>query len=403
MNLSSIFSNASKEKFARTYKPEEFEQPKLSTKLLQSETKKIKKPKKKKSIVDANNENIDISNNESGDGGKDKIINVQSTVSSNAELFQDPNDKDYRTIFIGNLPITETSKSITKLCKEFGEVESVRLRSVPVSGTKIDDAGNQSLVRKVCVNKEKFGEQKGSLNAYVVFKSNESVKCALTKGSHLIVGNRHVRVDTMKPTLFDPSRTVFLGALPHYADEEELREHFVKVLPNGQDDIDAVRLIRDPETLIGKGIGYLLLKDRDAVTKALTLHQVPYKKRWELRVSLCGKRTKRSVKLQNNLNQIDLEKKNDSNENNKRSLLMESVVVSDSKRPKIQNFGGKKYDYDKDDRSALNAMKRIKLKASKTRNQFLKENGQKKTKPGKKGKRLGGVVKRAMKLSKTAN
>lgn len=45
-------------------------------------------------------------------------------------------------------------------------------------------------------------------------------------------------------------------------------------MPNGHDDIVGIRIIRDPETLIGKGIGYMLLKDRDAVLKALSLHGV---------------------------------------------------------------------------------------------------------------------------------
>ena len=40
------------------------------------------------------------------------------------------------------------------------------------------------------------------------------------------------------------------------------------------------------------------------------------------------------------------------------------------------------------------------FKASKTRNQYLKETKQKKSVPGRKGKRLGGVVKRAMKAEK---
>jgi hypothetical protein len=43
-------------------------------------------------------------------------------------------------------------------------------------------------------------------------------------------------------------------------DALQLREHFAAVLPNGQDDIESVRLIRDRETLEGKGIGYLWLK-----------------------------------------------------------------------------------------------------------------------------------------------
>jgi hypothetical protein len=47
-----------------------------------------------------------------------------------------------------------------------------------------------------------------------------------------------------------------------------------QALQNGQDDIEAVRLVRDPESLIGKGIGYILFKDRDSVLKALSLHEV---------------------------------------------------------------------------------------------------------------------------------
>ena len=52
--------------------------------------------------------------------------------------------------------------------------------------------------------------------------------------------------------------------------------HLTKALDGGHDDIEAVRLVRDPETLIGKGIGYLLFKDRDSVLKALSLHEVRY-------------------------------------------------------------------------------------------------------------------------------
>ena len=49
---------------------------------------------------------------------------------------------------------------------------------------------------------------------------------------------------------------------------------FAKSLPNGHDDIEGLRFIRDPSTLVGKGIGYLLFRDRDCVLKALALHKV---------------------------------------------------------------------------------------------------------------------------------
>lgn len=65
-------------------------------------------------------------------------------------------------------------------------------------------------------------------------------------------------------------------------------------MENGQDDIEGVRIVRDNETLKGKGIGYLLFKERDCVLKALSKHETIFKKRWTLRVSSCGKRTKRT-------------------------------------------------------------------------------------------------------------
>jgi nucleolar protein 12 len=176
-----------------------------------------------------------------------------------------------RSIFLGNVPLAPSPaqgiNSMRAFCSKYGEIESLRLRSLPVEGTAVDEAGNQTLVRKVCAIKGKLGTQKGSMNVYVVFKSAESVALAL-KDNNVVMGEgksaRHVRIDHSKPSVFPPQRTVFLGGLPHYADEEELREHFAAALPGGQADIEAVRIVRDNETMVGKGIGYLLLSDRDA-------------------------------------------------------------------------------------------------------------------------------------------
>jgi hypothetical protein len=52
-----------------------------------------------------------------------------------------------------------------------GVADSIRLRSIAVVGTKIDQHGNQSLVKKVSANKKLFAtEVKDTCNAYVVFK-----------------------------------------------------------------------------------------------------------------------------------------------------------------------------------------------------------------------------------------
>lgn len=203
---------------------------------------------------------------------------------------EDDQTANERTVFVGNVPITESQKSLEKLFGQFGAVESVRLRSVPIEGAKVDDAGNQSLVRKICINKKKFGEQKGSFNAYIKFKSADSVAAALTLNNHLLGSNpgRHLRVDRSNPTVFHTKLTVFIGNVPYYADEEELRAHFAAVLPNGQTDIEGVRLVRDAETLVGKGFGYILFKSKEALVKALGLHDAKFKDKWALRVTTCS-------------------------------------------------------------------------------------------------------------------
>ena len=62
----------------------------------------------------------------------------------------------------------------------------------------------------------------------VVFKDPSSVTKALVVNNRE-VGDRHLLVDRANPTLFDPKRSVFIGSLPHYTDEEELRKHFAEV------------------------------------------------------------------------------------------------------------------------------------------------------------------------------
>jgi nucleolar protein 12 len=55
------------------------------------------------------------------------------------------NNVDERTIFVGNLPLTTTRKSLASLFKSCGKVESSRLRSVAAAGVKLstDRAGDQ--------------------------------------------------------------------------------------------------------------------------------------------------------------------------------------------------------------------------------------------------------------------
>lgn len=215
-----LFSESAKQKFARVYKPEEFDVPAKKVKepvegeedvepIEEDDKKKKRKERKRKPEVSVDADGVEVPA-------------VETTPAEEKEV------KDLDTIFVGNIPVSETVKSLTKFFKTYGEIDNIRLRSVPVAGAKVDEAGNQDLVRKVCVNAKKFGEQKGSFNAYIKFKDNAGATAALAANNQLM-GARHLRVDRSNPTLFDPKRSVFLGGLPHYADEEEIREYFAKV------------------------------------------------------------------------------------------------------------------------------------------------------------------------------
>ncbi|KAG5411379.1 hypothetical protein IGI04_007698, partial [Brassica rapa subsp. trilocularis] len=84
----------------------------------------------------------------------------------------DDERKLLRTVFVGNLPLKFKKKLILKEFRKFGEVESVRIRSVPI----VDR----------------------SVNAYVVFETEQAAEASLAHNMSLIDGN-HIRVDRACP------------------------------------------------------------------------------------------------------------------------------------------------------------------------------------------------------------
>lgn len=242
--LSMMFSSEEKERFARKFKPVEIEPLPKPQAVEAEEEKKDKKKKKekwkKRTLESAEAEHI-LATRGSAAEDKGDEAGDSSTVSRRgswaaAEPSASEEDQDAlspaaaieNTLFIGNIPLSESIKSIKRLCAEFGEVVSVRLRSVPIAGTAVDEAGNQNLVKKICANRRQFSTVKGSFNAYVVFKDKESVSRAVLANGR-VLGDRHLRFDFGVPTMFDPKKTVFVGSLPLYTDEEELRNHFASV------------------------------------------------------------------------------------------------------------------------------------------------------------------------------
>ncbi|TDH73427.1 hypothetical protein CCR75_008085 [Bremia lactucae] len=224
---------------------------------------------------------------------KSKKKNTSKTVVETEEdtevEFEDL--KACRTVFVGNVSLDATPKDIKAHFSACGKVENVRLRYLPIAGCAIDQAGNQKLMMKVCAMKKILSTAKDNCNAYVTFAEENSVAAALKLNGTTLV-HKKIRVDLSDPVL-DARRSIFIGNVPFKCSDDQMLQFFQKRLKSEEEPepIDNVRLIRDRESGLGKGFGYLLLRTPAVVAKALALQNLKMENR-ELRVQVCGKRFK---------------------------------------------------------------------------------------------------------------
>eukprot|EP00249_Psilotum_nudum_P021406 c28098_g1_i1 orf=273-2582(+) len=213
---------------------------------------------------------------------KRKQKEEENEFRKNRKTF-DNDEKLKRTIFVGNLPVQTRSKDVMKEFSQFGAVESVRLRSVPLLETK--------LPRKGAIIKGQINEGMSSLHAYVVFQEEDSAKAALALNMKEFRGN-HIRVDaayaprkvTKDMSLtYDRSRSIFLGNVPFDVKDEELYNMF-GMGKNPAMEVEAVRVVRDPQTSLCKGIAFVLFKDKASVKYVLSKGSMKLRDR-KLRIS----------------------------------------------------------------------------------------------------------------------
>lgn len=196
----------------------------------------------------------------------------------------DDEGKLLRTIFVGNLPLKVKKKTLIKEFIKFGEIDSVRIRSVPIIDTKIP--------RKGAILQKQINENADSVHAYIVFKSEQSTEAALAFNMAVIGGN-HIRLDRACPPrkklkgedtpLYDIKKTVFVGNLPFDVKDEEIYQLFCG-LNDLESSVEAVRVIRHPHMRVGKGIAYVLFKTREAANLVIKRRNLKLRDR-ELRLS----------------------------------------------------------------------------------------------------------------------
>ncbi|XP_064301788.1 RNA-binding protein 34 isoform X1 [Phalacrocorax carbo] len=184
-----------------------------------------------------------------------------------------------RTVFVGNLPVNCTVQALKSRFKEYGQIKSIRFRSlVPAEDT---------LSKKLAAIKHKVHPNAKFVNAYVVFKEEcDAIKALNENGTEIATGF-HIRVDiASKNNTHDNKRSVFLGNLSYDISDDAVREHFS--VCGG---VVAVRIVRDRKTGLGKGFGYVLFENTDAVHLALKLNNSVLMGR-KIRVKRCGEKWK---------------------------------------------------------------------------------------------------------------
>ncbi|KAM4680106.1 RNA-binding protein 34 [Amazona ochrocephala] len=184
-----------------------------------------------------------------------------------------------RTVFVGNLPVNCTAQVLKSRFKEYGQIKSIRFRSlVPAEDT---------LSKKLAAIKRKVHPNAKFVNAYIVFEEECDAIKALKENGTEIASGFHIRVDiASKSSSHDNKRSVFVGNLSYDISDDAVREHFS--VCGG---VVAVRIVRDRNTGLGKGFGYVLFEDTDAVHLALRLNETDLMGR-KVRVQRCGDKGK---------------------------------------------------------------------------------------------------------------
>ncbi|KIY64162.1 hypothetical protein CYLTODRAFT_381221 [Cylindrobasidium torrendii FP15055 ss-10] len=346
--------------------------------IVEPKKRKVEKKKKEKSkpkpkaptpdssddegVEDAYEKNQQSDSDEEGDPST--LVHESVTQKSNAPKAkkktappeETTEQRDLRTLFIGNLPVeVAQKKSSTKQLKRHilsfassSQVESIRFRSVafktPTSNLPDDDdpknakkgkkekgrAHDKARVnawksdndqdvadekkfltpaqkKRIAFINQDFHTTADSVNAYVVLAYEEDVYDATPaiakKANGSTFMDRILRVDVVgKPDGGEPKLSVFVGSVDFAAKDEDLRAYFEALLtaerggpPEGDGArwVTRVRIVRDRETQLGKGFAYVQFADVECVDEVVAMEEGKIRfAKRKLRVARCKSTTK---------------------------------------------------------------------------------------------------------------
>ncbi|CAK1594764.1 unnamed protein product [Parnassius mnemosyne] len=237
-----------------------------------------------------NKEALDTGPVEESSDEEEKVPKKQEKLQKNKEVTVNTEEEVKRTLFVGNVPFSaKCKKEIKKIFSKYGQIETVRIRTVPVKDGRVTP--------KLAVIKNELHPDRSTVNVYVKFRDESSVNEALAENG-TVLNDHHLRVTRSDCTgsEHDPKCSVFVGNIPFALEDEALQQTFQQC-----GEIVSVRIIRDRKTNAGKGFGYVNFKSKDAVELALALSEEDLTiKNRILRVKRCTQITHKQKPQQDN-------------------------------------------------------------------------------------------------------
>uniref|UniRef100_A0A914MAD6 RRM domain-containing protein n=1 Tax=Meloidogyne incognita TaxID=6306 RepID=A0A914MAD6_MELIC len=183
-----------------------------------------------------------------------------------------------RTVFVGNAPVKTQQRELRKLFKSFGEIEAVYQRTHLQMTEKLT---------KMMVSKyPEIEERLTSTNFYIRYVKDEQAENAARAMNGTKLNGHVLRVTVGAKKEVDHRRSIFVGNIPHTTLDESVRAYFSTC---GK--ISALRLLRDKQTGLVRGSGFIEFVDSDSIQKALELNNLPFEGR-KLRISKVYKKNK---------------------------------------------------------------------------------------------------------------
>ncbi|CAG4973362.1 unnamed protein product [Colias eurytheme] len=213
---------------------------------------------------DENKEALEAAQEESSDEEEEETSNKKEKQKAKTDEPKEQHiateDEIKRTLFVGNVPFSKKcKKEVKKLFSQYGDIETVRIRTVPVK--------DATVTPKLAVIKNELHPERTTVNVYIKYKHADSIDQALS-ANNTVMNEHHLRVtrsDT-SGSAHDPKCSVFVGNIPFGLEDEALRAKF-----QGCGEIESVRIVRDRKTNAGKGFGYVNFASKDGVELALAL------------------------------------------------------------------------------------------------------------------------------------